>query len=152
MLVCLDPACAFCPVWPWWCPHVGHLYSVFPLPGPAPVAFQQPCFGLAPVATHHWSQAAASGLAGALGDVTAPAAVTKTATQKGRKSVLDRGQATEGSRVVCPSPLLSLQMTDTDMSTAKEPVDKRSLEASYASRKSALGTATRSQCARTNRA
>jgi len=45
---------------------------------------------------------------GASGAVTAAGAVTKTATQKERKFVLDRGQAAEGSRVVCPTPSLFL--------------------------------------------
>jgi len=149
MSACLDP-CWVCSGPAWYCDCFQAVPQTFLSPGPAPVAIQQPGFGLAPVATYDWSPAAASSStsdwtriaaavaaetsasplvhhqhaqemrrstlarAGASEAVTAAGAVTKTATQKERKSVLDRGQAAEGSRVVCSTTLLFFQVTGAD--------------------------------------
>ena len=147
MSACHDP-CWVCSGPAWYCDCFHAVPQTFLSPGAAPVAIQQPDFGLAPVATYDWSPAAASSStsdwtgiataaktsasplvhhqyaqemrrstlarAGASGAVAAAGAVTKTATQKERKSVLDRGQAAEGSRVVCPTSLLILPVTHAD--------------------------------------
>jgi len=161
----LDQACSWCPVQAWCC---SSLLSRVPVPIPC----QQPDFGLAPVATHDWSPAAAEvshsplvhhkhvheerttshARVGASEAVTASPAVREPAKQQRRRPVLDRGQAGEGSRVVCPTPSSFLHVTAADMSTAKEPVDKWSLGASDASRKSAFSTVTRRKRARTDHA
>ena len=92
--------------------------------------------------------------AGASEAVTASPAVREPARQqrRRRRSVLDRGQAAETSRVVCPTLPLFSQVTDADMSTAEAPVDKRSVKGSDASWKGALSTVARRKRARTDRA